>query len=57
MDVVFHATNQQGLELVLSRYAAQVSPESLLVVTRNPTLAMFGAEDDMIMQAGKGVSH
>src|ERR1035438_6663017 len=57
VEMVFHAPNPQWLELVLSRYAAQVSPETLLLVPRDPRFAMFGAEDDVIMQAREGVGH
>src|ERR1017187_907183 len=57
VDVIIYAPNQQWFELVLSRYTPQVSPETLLLVRRNPGLAMFGAEDDVIMQAREGVGH
>jgi hypothetical protein len=57
MDVIIDATNEERCEIVLPRYAAQVGPDALLNVRWQPGLAMFGAEDDVVTEAGKGIRH
>ena len=57
MEVIRHATNEERGEMVLPRDAAQIGPDALLDVRLEPRLATFGAEDEVLAEAGKGVRH
>ena len=54
MDMVLHAANLQGGELMRPANAAQVAPH-LLHLRREPPLPVFCGEDDVNMQGGEGI--
>jgi hypothetical protein len=57
MDVVGHAPDLKGFELVLPGNSSQIGPDPFLSCGVNPRLPVFGAENDVVDEASKGVGH
>ena len=50
-----HSYNQEGFHPVFARNPAKKFPDALFDGMRNPRHAMFGAENEMVLQGGVGV--
>lgn len=57
MNMVVHAADHQGLEIILSGDAAQVGPKTLFHVGFNPGFAILGTENNVEEERCQGVCH
>src|SRR5579864_4732607 len=57
MNMVINAANQNWFEIVLSCDSREVGPNAVFQRWCNPTLAIFGAENRVVVEAGVGVGH
>ena len=55
--MIFDAAHKQRLHVLLAGDAAEVRPDPLLDLPVNPGFAIFGAEDDVVVQGCEGVGH
>src|SRR5688572_23610776 len=57
VNMVIDAAGFEGLHLVLAGDSSQVFPNPLFDLPPDPRLAIFGAENEMVMQGGVRVGH
>ena len=57
MQMVLDAANLNRRHIILSSDAPDVFPDALFDAGMNPGMAIFGAEDDVVMKARVGVGH
>ncbi len=55
--MILDAAHKQRFHVMLAGNAAEVRPYPLLDVLVDPGFAIFGAEDDVIMQGRESVGH
>ncbi len=57
MKMIGHAAYLDRLDLIILRNAGEERPNAVLHFGFDPWLAIFGAEDDVIMQARERIRH
>ena len=53
--MILDAADLQGLHVILASDAAKVFPDALFDLLANPAFAVFGAENQVVVQARVGV--
>jgi hypothetical protein len=57
VNMIFDAADLQGLHVIPAGDAAKIFPDALFDILANPAFAVFGAENQVVVQARVGVGH